>query len=38
MSEIILTPFNMNAVYAFHILEKQSNILVSGFFDNKKVY
>lgn len=37
MSEIILTPFNMNAVYAFHILEKQSNILVSGFFDNNEI-
>ena len=34
--EIILVPFNMDAIYTLHVLEKKHDVIVSGFFDNNE--
>ena len=35
--DIILVPFNMDAIYALHVLENERDVVVSGFFDNNEV-
>lgn len=35
--DIILVPFNMDAIYTLHVLENERDVVVSGFFDNNEV-